>query len=70
MFKTLFGGMSKTRLLAFIILMLLVSVLACVVPTNKKDAVECFYLLIAFFFLLECCTPVDETKTKNKKGKK
>ncbi|MBT8175008.1 MULTISPECIES: hypothetical protein [Acinetobacter calcoaceticus/baumannii complex] len=70
MFKTLFGGMSKARVAAFIILMALVPVLANVVPVNKKDAVECFYLLVAFFFLLECCTPVDETKTKNKKGKK
>ncbi|EHU1446246.1 TPA: hypothetical protein ACVB7O_000203 [Acinetobacter baumannii] len=70
MFKTLFGDMSKVRVLAFIILMVLVSVLAIVVPVTKKDAVECFFLFVAFCFFLECCFPVDETQIKNKKRKK
>ncbi len=70
MFKTLFGDMSKVRVLAFIILMALVWVLANVVPVNKKDAVECFFLLVAICFFLECCSPVDESRTKNKKRNK
>ncbi|MDP7811611.1 hypothetical protein [Acinetobacter pittii] len=52
MFKTLFGGMNKVRVVGFIILLLLVAVLINVVPVNKKDAVEGFYLLVAFFFYL------------------
>lgn len=69
MFKAIFGSMTKFRVISYFILLAVIIVLNRVVSNSNKDFVECFYPLVAMAFWFECCTPVDESKARNKKRK-
>lgn len=67
MFKAIFGGMTKFRVISYFILLAALAVLNAAVPPAKQDIVGCFYFFVLFVFSFECCYPVDETKARKKR---